>query len=273
MRRWQVVLKERFYPVMILLVILFVVLAAMTNGFARLQRGITQLRRNAVEVQRELRRYRADLLGQVWCTTTFTRDEERLTYGHYPGMNAEEVMVFHNGPIWMLRDPNRKRATTCFRSWREVAEAETLPLKLAEDATEEEYKNAVLALYLDKPDPTPVVAGASGSRVSSKTLDAETAEEETINPEAVWCFSEIKTVQNLVVTVPHPPGGRTAIEGVLNTLSDRTAFKEYTIRTSLCFTTWPDAADYITGGEVWLAEDTTEQQYHAAVKQWQDAKR
>lgn len=272
MRRWQVVLKEHLYPVMIVLVILFVMLSAMTNGFARLHRGITQLRRNAVEVQRELRRYRADLLGQVWCTTTFTRDEEQLTYGHYPGMNAEEVMVFHNGPIWMLRDPNRERESTCFRSWREVAEAETLPLKLAEDATEEEYKNAVLAFYLDKPDPTPVVAGASGSSVSSKNLQAR-GPEENIDPEAVWCFSEIKTVQNLVVTVPHPPGGRTAIESVLDTLSDRTAFKEYTIRSSLCFTTWPEAADYITGGEVWLADDTTKQQYHTAIKKWQDANR
>jgi len=270
MRRWQVVLKDHLYPVMMLLVILFVVLAAMTNRFAGLRQQIPVLRKNVAEVQRDLRDFRADLMGQVWCTTTFTRETERLTYGHYPGMNAEEIMIFHNGPIWMLRDPNRERATTCFRSWQ--AAAEPLSLNLAEDASEDEYQNAVLAFYLDKPDPTPVVAGASGQTEASDSTQTD-ASEEVIDPEAVWCFSEIKTVQNLVVTVPHPPGGRTAIETVLDRLSDRTAFEEYTIRTSICFTAWPEAADYITGGEIWLSDDATEQQYHTAIRKWQDAKR
>lgn len=273
MRRWQAVLKKQLYPLTMLLVILLVVLAAMTNGFAGLRRQITILRSNAAEVGQELRHYQADLRGQVWCSTVFTKGEERLSYGHYPGMTPEEVMTFHNGPIWMLRDPGREIKTTCFRSWRAAAEAEQVPLNLADDASEEEYQSAVLAFYLDRSDPTPVVAGAPASANRSENPASETTAEEPIDPEAVWCFSEIKTTQNLVVTVPHPPGGRTAIEGVLDQLSDRSAFEEYTIRTAICFTSWPEAADYITGGEVWLPDDAMEQEYHAAIKQWQDDKR
>lgn len=277
MRRWPVVFKDQLYPIIMLLILLLVVLAAMTNRFAGLRRQITLLRRNAAEVQQELRHYHADLLGQVWCTTVFTRDEERLSYGHYPGMSPQEVMVFHNGPIWMLRDPNREHRTSCFRSWRAAAAAESLPLNLAEDASEEAYQNAVLAFYLDKADPTPVVAGSSASADRSDDPAMETnagaTAEAPIDPEAIWCFSEIKTIENLVVTVPHPSGGRAAIETVLDALADRSAFEEYTIRSSICFTSWPEAADYITSGEVWLPDDATEQQYHAAIRKWQDAKR
>lgn len=222
------------------------------------------------ELQKPLRGMGASLLGQVWCTTTFTGKNGQLQFGHYPGMSTEEVLTFHNGPIWLLRDPSQKQETNCFRSWQAAAEAGELAAGLSGDATEKEYKNIVLDFYLDvsRQDPTPVVAGVKAADATAK--DATPVE---TRPAEIWCFSEIKTTNNLVVTVPHPPGGRTAIETVLHALPNRSEFAQYTIRASVCFKTWPEAADYITGGEVQLPDSATESDYQAAIKKWQDAKR
>ena len=266
LRPW---LKAHIYPVSLVLAVLLVTLGTLTNGFAGLRRGMTSAGRQVEDWQKTMRTARANLLGQVWCVTTFTDENGQVEFGHYPGMDAEEVLTFHNGPIWLLRDEDQQQETTCFRSWHAAAEAGDITLETPDSATEEAYKNAVLAFYLDKSrlDPTPVVAGTTVG-----TASGDTAEEST-DPGEIWCFSEIKTVNNLVVTVPHPPGGRAAIETVLDGLSNRSEFENYTIRASICFQSWPEAADYITGGEVWLPGEATESDYRAAIKEWQAAKR
>jgi hypothetical protein len=268
MKRLWPWLKTHFYPVSIILVIILVTLSTLTNGFAGLREGMTSIGREMGEWNKTLRTTSASLIGQVWCVTTFTDEKGQLKFGHYPGMNAEEVLIFHNGPIWLLRDPDQQQKTTCFRSWRAAAEAGKL--EISDSTTEEEYKNAVLDLYLDisRQDPTPVVANST----KEDTVEDGTPLSETL-PTEIWCFSEIKTINNLIVTVPHLPGGRDAIETVLNELPDRSEFEQYTIRTSLCFKSWPEAIDYITGGEVWLPDNATQNDYQEAFKKWQDGKR
>lgn len=249
-------LYRHLYTVSILLVITLVALMAITDNFATLRQNITAFRTR-------LREDSAELMGQVWCTTSFTGPGWQTILGHYPGMSAEEVVKFHADAVWMLRSDSVERETRCYRSWQAAYGAAAVPAAGAEPATEEEYENAVLSLYL----------GGETAPAATVTAVVVTTAEPVAAAMQGLCYSEIKTRNNLIVTVPHPPGGRQAIETVLNAREDRAELTEYLVRATICFDTLAEAADYITGGEVVLAEDATEADYHAAMETWQAGKR
>jgi hypothetical protein len=159
-----------------------------------------------------------------------------------------------------------EQETLCYRSWQAAFEAAASAPPIPEPASDEDYKNAVLSFYLGGGDET----GEDATPVAVETVATDG---QPVEAAEGWCFSEIKNLDNLIVTVPHPPGGRASIETVLDTLKDRSAFTQYLIRSTLCFKNWAEAADYITGGEVVLTDSATQEEYEAAIKAWQEAKR
>lgn len=253
MQRLINLLHTHLYAISLVLALTLAALWITTDGFAFVGQGVAT-------IQARLRENSADILGQVWCTTSFTNATGQTVLGHYPGMSAEEVVKFHADAAWLLRDDSIERETLCYRTWQAAFEAATLDAPASAPMSEKAYKDAVLSFYLGGDAATAAPAKVAGNAA-------------TPAPAKGWCYSEIKTRDNLVVTVPHPPGGRQSIEAVLNGLEDRSQLTEYIVRATICFESWAEAADYITGGEVELAEDATQEEYETAMETWQKARR
>lgn len=229
---WQWV-RQNSYAASVLAVLTVMILLASTDGFAGARRW------HATREERAAARQLAQQAeNNVWCITHITTEQEqRLILGHYPGQPLPEVLRWHGSAPWLA---TQSLETDCQRTWKQAVQAtaalaEAQPETVAEAwqkpprrASDNERRQAVLAAFLDQPRVTYPLRDEATS---------ETAER--------WCMSRLRTNGHTLYHIPHPVGGRGAVEQVLTQLPDRTHLARYRIDATACFTSINDA-------EVWL---------------------